>query len=141
MIVAEVLGGAPRPAPRAGTVDGVLQNCSGDLDCAYDLGRLVAKRFRDLKETRGTDYALEVYLEAVRNIEGTVTPDSLEEQVITESERIDERGDNDEVDDGGEDEQEREDESSENPPEDPAADWIDDQWWEDDENDEMPAEL
>ena len=47
MIIEEVLGGVPRPAPRAGTVDGILQKCSGDLDCAYDLGRLVAKRYRD----------------------------------------------------------------------------------------------
>ena len=105
------------------------------------LGKARSEALPGLKETRGTDYALEVYLEAVRNLEGVVTPDLLEEQVITESERIDERDDNDEVDAGGEDEEEREDESSENPPEDPAAEWIDDQWWEDDENDEMPAEL
>ena len=86
MIVEEALGGEQRGAPVAETVEGILEACAGELDvvCAYQLGRLVAKRFRDLVEIKDMDYALEVYLEAVRNLEGAVTPDTLDGQVARE---------------------------------------------------------
>ena len=84
MIVEEALGSEPRNVPSGKTVDGILQNCTTNLGCAYELGMLVVKRFQDLKETKDADYALDVYLEAVRNLEGAVTPDTLDEQVARE---------------------------------------------------------
>ncbi len=129
MIFEEALGAASRRDPRAATVEGVLQVCSVDLDCAYELGRLVAKRYREVKEIRNKDYALKVYLEAVRNVEVAVTPDSLEERVNTEMERIDGREDHAEDDYVNEDEEERANREFDNSPTDTGFfdDW-DENW-------------
>lgn len=76
--------------PSADTVDAILAACDKTTayrrsSCAHDLGNLVVKRFDVLKEFKGADYALDVYLEAVRNLDDDdVTPYTLMVKVARE---------------------------------------------------------
>lgn len=134
MVFQEAVGGGS-PGTSQETVDAIVEKCDinglgGAQRCAHELGRLVNKRFQDLANERGQSFALGVYMQALRNMTDDVTPDTFNEQVTTEIERIDD--DEEEDDHGGEDEEDYETNDMIQPPEGIPDDETDE---------EMPVEL